>query len=313
MCRVIRTTSFIFFLFLSTCSEENAPVSIGAFESMGTIIHVQPKIAVATVKGVFDRIDKEMSEWKHDSFLAQVNQSAGKSSVRCSEDTVKAIALSLSIAKSTKGAFDPTWAAMWELWDFKEPKIPIDQEVRSRLQLVNWKNVKLTQDTVYLTDKGMMLGLGGIAKGVALNEARKKLLSEGVHDFLLQCGGQVLAQGNERIIGIRKPDGLQNEIIGTIAIQNQSISTSGNYEKYFVLDGVRYHHILDPRTGYPAKGMKSVTVLSENAALGDALSTGLFVMGTFKGMELVERTEGVEALFIDSQNVVYKSSGFYFE
>ncbi len=98
-----------------------------------------------------------------------------------------------------------------------------------------------------------------------------------------------------------------------MSIKNQSISTSGNYERYFEVDDVRYHHIIDPRTGYPAKGMKSVTVISDNAALGDALSTALFVLGTNKGLELVERTEGVEVLFIDSENMVHTSSGFYLE
>ena len=200
---------------------------------------------------------------------------------------------------------------MWDLWDFKSPQVPDEQEVQERLHLVNWKNVEVTQNTVFLKDRGMKLGLGGIAKGVALDEARETLLSQGVNDFMLQCGGQVLVQGNERIVGIRTPDGLPIEFIGKVAIKNQSISTSGDYEHYFEIDAVRYHHILDPKTGYPAKGMKSVTVISENAALGDALSTALFVMGTNKGMALVERTDGVEVLFIDSENEVHKSSGFY--
>jgi thiamine biosynthesis lipoprotein len=199
---------------------------------------------------------------------------------------------------------------MWDIWDFNSSVVPEKQEIKSRLPLVDWKKVEVRGNFVFLQTEGMLLGLGGIAKGVALDNARDSLLSKGIEEFMLQCGGQILAHGKERVVGIRNPDGLPHEIVGKVTIKNQSISTSGNYEKYFILDNVRYHHILDPRTGYPATGMKSVTVVTENAALGDALSTALFVMGTGKGMLFVERTVGVEVLFIDSENGIHKSSGF---
>ena len=313
MCRAIRITNFICFACLFSCSEEHAPVLGGTFETMGTSVYVLPKGAVAVVEEVFNRVDCEMSEWKNESALSKVNRAAGRSPLECSQELTAVVAFSLEIAERTDGAFDPTWACMGEFWDFKNPKVPSEQEVQGRMHLVNWENVKVTHNTVYLKDKGMKIGLGGIAKGVALDKARDTLLSQGMNNFMLQCGGQVLVQGSERTVGIRKPDGLPDEIIGKVSIKNQSISTSGNYERYFEVDDVRYHHIIDPRTGYPAKGMKSVTVISDNAALGDALSTALFVLGTNKGLELVERTEGVEVLFIDSENMVHTSSGFYLE
>jgi thiamine biosynthesis lipoprotein len=251
-----------------------------------------------------------MSEWKSESPLSQINRSAGKTSIQCSDSLVAAITKSLFVAEITKGAFDPTWACMWDIWNFNTSTVPGKQEINSRLPFVDWEKVEVRGNFVFLQKEGMLLGLGGIAKGVALDDARETLLLQGVNDFMLQCGGQILAQGKERVIGIRNPDGLPHEIIGKVSIKNQSISTSGNYEKYFILDDIRYHHILDPRTGYPAIGMKSVTVVTENAALGDALSTALFVMGTGKGMLFVERTVGVEVLFIDSESVIHKSSGF---
>jgi len=127
---------------------------------------------------------------------------------------------------------------------------------------------------------------------------------------MLVAGGQVLAQGATRRIGIRKPDGIPSELIGVVEITNACISTSGDYEKYFEVDGIRYHHIIDPRTGFPASGVRSVTVLAKDAAVADALSTALFVLGVETGMEFVENTERVEALFIDRTSLVHKSSGF---
>jgi len=310
ICKAIQITSFIFFVLLFSCREEKASILDGTFEIMGTSVFVKPKKALATVEEVFTRVDCEMSEWKSESPLSQINRSAGKTSIQCSDSLVAAITKSLFVAEITKGAFDPTWACMWDIWDFNTSIVPGKQEINSRLPFVDWEKVEVRGNFVFLQKEGMLLGLGGIAKGVALDDARETLLLQGVNDFMLQCGGQILAQGKERVIGVRNPDGLPHEIIGKVSIKNQSISTSGNYEKYFILDDIRYHHILDPRTGYPAIGMKSVTVVTENAALGDALSTALFVMGTGKGMLFVERTVGVEVLFIDSESVIHKSSGF---
>ena len=310
ICKVLQITCLIFFILLNSCSEENAPILGGTFETMGTSVFVQPKHALATVEEVFTHVDREMSEWKNESPLSKINLSAGKMPVECSDSLVATIAESLSVAELTNGAFDPTWACMWDIWDFNTSIVPGKQEINSRLPFVDWEKVEVRGNFVFLQTEGMLLGLGGIAKGVALDNARDSLLSKGIEDFMLQCGGQILAHGKERVVGIRNPDGLPHEIVGKVTIKNQSISTSGNYEKYFILDNVRYHHILDPRTGYPATGMKSVTVVTENAALGDALSTALFVMGTEKGLLFVERSVGVEALFIDSESVIHKSSGF---
>ena len=295
--------------FFVSCKKTPAK-RVASFESMGTMVFVQPALYVSEVKEVFTLTEAEMSEWKSESPLSKINRSAGITSVECSELLVAGVAESLSVAELTNGAFDPTWACMWDIWDFNTSIVPDKQEINSRLPLVDWNKVEVRGNSVFLQKEGMLLGLGGIAKGIALDNARDSLVSNGIDDFMLQCGGQILAHGKERVVGIRNPDGVPHAIIGKVAIKNQSISTSGNYEKYFVLDAVRYHHILDPRTGYPATGMKSVTVITENAALGDALSTALFVMGTEKGMQFVERTVGVEALFIDIESVIHKSSGF---
>jgi thiamine biosynthesis lipoprotein len=280
---------------------------------MGTTIYVQPSTATGIVQNVFERVDEQMSEWKKDSPLTNVNVQAGKSPVLCPIEVCSAIELALSIAKQTDGAFDPTWAALWELWDFKVTSLPEATLISSRLHLVNWKLVVIEQNTIYLPKVGMAIGLGGIAKGIALNHARDALVHAGITDFMIVAGGQVLAQGATRRIGIRKPDGISSEFIGVVEITNACVSTSGDYERYFEVDGVRYHHIIDPRTGFPARGVRSVTVVAKDAAVADALSTALFVLGVETGLEFVECTERVEALFIDRNSRVHKSSGFKLE
>jgi thiamine biosynthesis lipoprotein len=310
--RFIPITYYICLVFIGSCDDKPLSVTRGSFESMGTMVIVQPASATHIVQEIFERVDSQMSEWKVNSPLSVVNAQAGKSPVVCPPALCSAIALALSISKQTEGAFDPTWAALWDLWDFKNPRLPKVSEISSRLPLVNWKNVVLDGSSVFLAKKGMALGLGGIAKGIALNQARDALLSHEINDFMIVVGGQVLVHGDRRRIGIRKPDGLQNEYIGIVEIENKCISTSGDYEKYFEDKGIRYHHILDPSTGYPARGLRSVTVIANDAAVADALSTGLFVMGLSDAMRLVEHAFDIEALFIDSHNVVFASSGFQF-
>jgi len=304
----------IWTIFLCTfaygCEPSNESLC-ASFESMGTRVHVEPSRAARIVERIFSKIDEEMSEWKASSVLSRVNQAAGVTPIECSEELIAVVQQALDISSLTKGAFDPTWASMWELWDFDSPSLPDEQEISKRLPMVDWERVKVTENTIFLTDEGMALGLGGIAKGVALNKVRNAMIEEGIEDFMIVVGGQVLVGGAARTVGIRKPDGLPNELIGTIEIKDTSASTSGDYEKYFERDGVRYHHIIDPRTGYPSKGTRSVTVIAHDAALADALSTALCVMGADQGLLLVNQLAGVEALFINENGVLLKSEGFH--
>jgi len=309
--RFIRVLFYIGLALFVSC-EQRTEKRVASFESMGTAVYVQPGTYISLVKEIFDRVDREMSEWKSGSSLSAVNIHSGKSGVICPDEVVDAVLTALSISKLTEGAFDPTWASMWHLWDFTSKGVPSKSEVNAFLPLINWKNVSITNNTILLEEEGMLLGLGGIAKGIALDKCRDALLEQDVVNFMIQAGGQVLAHGVKRVVGIRIPNGLPTELIGTATIQNESIATSGNYEHYFIEDGIRYHHIIDPKTGYPARGVQSVTVISQDATLADALSTSLFVMGVKDGITLIERLSNVEALFIDDNNVIHQSSGFTF-
>jgi len=278
---------------------------------MGTTILVRPSSALTIVKKCFENVDTTMSEWKNNSTITEINKNAGLSSVECPAMVCETVELSLLLAKQTGGAFDPTWACMWELWDFKNPSLPTQEKIEALLPLVNWEDVVVEGNTVRLEKEGMMLGLGAIAKGIALNDARAALLHEGFKNFMIVAGGQVVSQGNSISVGIRSPDGTLNEFAAEVTIQNSSISTSGDYENYFEVDGVRYHHIIDPRTGYPVQnGIRSVTVICEDAAVADALSTALFVMGAKPAIAYVDSVEGIEALIITENDGMLYSSNF---
>jgi thiamine biosynthesis lipoprotein len=174
-------------------------------------------------------------------------------------------------------------------------------------------NLDPEDEMVWLHEKGMLLGLGGIAKGYALDRAGEVLREAGFSSFLLQAGGQVLMEGRRGDrhwrVGIRDPRGGPDDYFATLDAENVSVSTSGDYESYFILDGRRYHHILDPHTGWPAEGIRSVTIVAADATLADALSTAVFVLGPEVGMDVVEGLTGVEAVIVDAAGEVHTTEG----
>lgn len=266
---------------------------------------------------VFRRVDAQMSEWKQGSPLATVNRAAGAEAVVVPEDLRSVIQRGLELSRLTEGAFDLTWAALWGVWDFRasQPRIPEASVLRQRVALVDYREVELDDraGTVRLRRAGMKLGLGGIAKGHALDQVAALLRRSGVPSFMVSAGGQVLVGGRRGDrpwrVGIRHPRGARDEYLAVLHLTDTSASTSGDYEHYFVRDGVRYHHIIDPRTGMPARGLRSATVISRDATLADALSTALMVLGRERALALVERRDDVEAVLIDDQGRLHASRG----
>jgi thiamine biosynthesis lipoprotein len=274
--------------------------------------------AAAIVFGIFRGIDAGMSEWKEASPLSRVNAAAGVEPVACLRELRELVGRAVEIAAMTDGAFDPTWAALWDLWDFNadRPRVPCADEVRARLGLIDYREVVIDEahGTIWLPRPGMLLGLGAIAKGHALDRAAAELRAAGIPSFLLSAGGQV-AVGAPRPgssgwrIGIRDPRRQEDDCFARVDLENTSISTSGDYERFFVASGVRYHHILDPRTGFPSRGVRSASVICEDATLADGLSTALMVMGVEEGLRLVGRLPGVEAVMVDAAGRVHATSG----
>ncbi|MHC5024569.1 MAG: FAD:protein FMN transferase [Planctomycetota bacterium] len=266
---------------------------------------------------IFRDVDAQMSEWKPTSPLAAVNSAAGREPVEVPPELLALVRRGLEISARTAGAFDVTWGALWGLWDFKaaEPRVPDAEAIRQRAALVDFRRVIVdeTAGTIYLPEANMVIGLGGIAKGYALDRAAETLLERGVEDFLISAAGQVmlsgLKDGRPWRVGVRDPRGGPDEFFASIELTETSLSTSGDYERFFMIDGVRYHHILDPRTGWPARGLRSATVISSDATLADALSTALMVLGTERGLALVESLPDTEALLVDAESDVHLTSG----
>ena len=313
--------AILFALFLSVfgCKHETE-LTQSTQQIMGTPITVTaPAQYHQVVFDIFRQVDNDMSEWKQYSPLTRVNLYAGKEPVEVPTDLLQTVQRSLEIAALTSGAFDPTWASLWKLWKFDGSNvIPSKEQVGELLPLVDWTSVLIDEkdNTMYLPNSNSMIGLGGIAKGVALDAASDALVTQGLKDFMITAGGQVLVHGSKNgqpwRVGIRDPEKEQTDYFAVLELTDTCVSTSGNYEKFFMKDGIRYHHIIDPKTGYPARGVQSVTVISQDATLADALSTALFVMGVKDGITLIESVSNVEALFIDDNNVIHQSSGFTF-
>lgn len=264
--------------------------------------------AVAAAERALDevqRLEDVLSEFRAHTEVSRINAAAGDGAVRVSPDTWNVTEASLRYAALSDGAFDPTWAALRPLWDFNapSPRPPSPDAVRARLPLVDWRAVEMDPGarTIRLRRNGMAMGFGGIAKGYALDRMRVILLDAGVRDFVLYSGGQVLAEGTRAgrawRVGVQHPRD-PDALLGALSVTAGSVSTGGDYEHCFEHGGRRYHHVIDPRTGWPVAHTASVTVVARTAMEADALDTALFVMAPRDAMALA-RALGVAMVRTD--------------
>ena len=217
------------------------------------------------------------------------------------------------VSELSRGAFDITFASVGFYYDYRTGKKPDRAQLLSQRQYVNYQSVELLADNkVRFAQPGVKIDLGGIAKGYAVERAMAILAANNIKHAQLTAGGDSRLLGDKRgkpwLVGIKHPR-QDDKYAATLPLDNTAISTSGDYERYFIEDGVRYHHILDPKTGQSATGLLSVSVVGADTALTDALSTTLFVLGLQQGMQLIERVAGYDAVFIDSDRRLYFSSG----
>jgi len=295
-------------------------------KAMGTVVQItfwtdDEAGAARGAKAVldeFDRLDRMMTTWLPDSEISRINAGAGVSAVKVSDETLAVIERALDVSRRSKGIFDITVGAFKGLWKFDQDMdgtLPDPAEVQRRLALVGWRDVLVDhkRHTVKLRRKGMAITLGGIAKGYAVDRAVHILHQLGFTDFILQAGGDMYVAGKKGdkpwIVGIRDPRGPADQSFALAPIEDHAFSTSGDYERGFVKDGVRYHHILDPRTGQPAHATRSVTILARDAFTADAWSKVLFILGWEKAMPLVEKMDDFDAVFVDDKNQIHTSSG----
>ncbi|HEU4617367.1 MAG TPA: FAD:protein FMN transferase [Gammaproteobacteria bacterium] len=293
-------------------------------EAMGTLVSFSvltddDKGAARAVEAGFDeikRLEALMTTWSDTSDVSRVNAEAGIAPVHVSDETFEVIQMAQRTAQMSQGAFDISFYAMHGLWKFDEDlevKVPSQAAIDARLPLVDYREIVIdpSKKTVFLKKKGMGIGLGGIAKGYAVDRAVAILRRAGFDDAIVQAGGDLMFSGSKGgkpwTAGIRDPRGARDSFFAVLKLEDHAFSTAGDYERYFFLDGKRYHHIIDPKTGYPATRSRSVTIYAPNAFLADAIDDAVFILGWQKGIELVDSMPDVGAVVVDDQGGVHVS------
>lgn len=272
------------------------------------------RAAIESVWQEMHRIDRLMSTYKEDSEISAVNRHAAARPVEVSRELLDLVGESLELSRLTGGAFDITYASVGYLYDYREGHRPSDQEIAAALPAVDYRHVRLDADasTVSFTAPGVRIDLGGIAKGYAVERAAGLLRGQGVEHAIVTAGGDSRIVGDRRgkpwIVGIRDPRA-SGRMIARLPLVDEAISTSGDYERFFEADGVRYHHIIAPASGRSARQVRSATVIGPDATRTDGLSTSVFVLGAERGLELIDALPDVEAVIVDSQGRLHYSRG----
>ncbi len=305
---------------------EHPPVAVTReYLAMGSQLRVtlwttdEAKAAAAAdrVSREFDRLELLLSVWKPGSDVVRINAAAGITPVPVHRDTLAVLDAARDAGELTGGKFDITFGALAEIWKFdhdQDGRQPDRPAIDRRVPLVDYTAVRTDRSagTAFVSRTGMRIHLGGIGKGYAVDRAVEQLKAEGFHDFLIQSGGDMYAAGTNNgtpwTLGIADPRG-DHQAFAAVSLRDQTLSTSGDYERFFITNGTRYHHLIDPDRGEPARGCRSVTIVADRAVTADVLSTGVFIMGPEAGMALVETMPNVEAVIVTSDNEVLVSSG----
>jgi thiamine biosynthesis lipoprotein len=279
--------------------------------------HEDAKTGQNLVEEVFaeaHRIDLLMSTYKENSRITDINRRAASGPVVAGEELFQLIQRSLEVSELTNGAFDITYDSVGQHYDFHKQQRPDAATVETERTLIDYRLVRLdpASGTVAFSAQGVRINLGGIAKGYVVERGVALLRAAGVQNAVVTAGGDSRLLGDRHgqpwMVGIRDPrkDG---NVAMTVPLQDEAISTSGDYERYFDEDGVRYHHIISPSTGNPASGVHSATVIGPDGVMTDALSTSVFVMGVDQGLRLIATLPGYESIVIDDKGQIYFSDG----
>lgn len=314
---------FLLSLSLVGCTKQEVPTVTKTNLQMDTVVTItlydwtNPE-TIDLAFSEISRLESLLSVEKEGSDLDRLAKAAGKEWVEISPETEEVLTLAQKYHAISQGLFDVTAGPLIDLWGIRngEGHYPTEAELASTLPLLDANALQIQDGKAYLAKEGMKANLGAIAKGYIADQVKKLLEEEGVKHAVLDLGRNILLIGGKTdkddfLIGVQDPNKPDGEIVATLSVQDCSIVTSGVYERFFVYDGQRYHHILDPNTGYPVENtVSSVTILSQVSADGDALSTTCLLLGEEKGMELIEGLNGVEALFILDDGTMRQTSGF---
>ena len=269
-------------------------------------------LAISEVK----RIENLVSDWIPTTQISQVNQNAGIKPIKVDQEVFDLVERAIKISKLTSGAFDISYASMDKIWKFdgSMKKIPTEEAIKKSVAKVCYQNIILnpTDKTIFLKNKGMKLGLGGIAQGYIADKIKEVLQEKGCTSGLVNVSGDINTWGKQPngepwSVGIINPMN-KNKVFATFILDDSAVETSGSYEKFVVFNGKRYSHIIDPRTGYPASGIVSVSVFAKQTELADALATGIFVLGIEVGLDLVNQLNGIDCIIVDDKGGVHVSN-----
>lgn len=261
------------------------------------------------------RIENLISDWIPTTLISEINKNAGVKPVKVTDELFELIERAIKISKLTDGAFDISYASMDKIWKFdgSMTAMPSPEAIKNSVAKVGYKNIILDKEkhTVFLKLEGMKLGLGGIGQGYIADKIKELLKRKGVVAGLVNVSGDISTwgkqpDGQQWKVGIKNPMN-KNKIFATFPLEDTAVETSGNYEKYVTFNGIRYSHIIDTRTGYPATGLTSVTIFAKTTELADALATGVFVLGKEVGMDLVNQLPGISCIMVDDKGRVIVS------
>jgi thiamine biosynthesis lipoprotein len=264
------------------------------------------------------RIEALMTTFRPDSEVSRLNAQAGVAPLHVSDELIEVVQAAIEAGRRSSGTFDITFYALHGLWRFDEDlerKLPDEAELKRRLPLVDYRRIVVDEQarTLFLPRKGMAINLGGIAKGYAVDRAVGVLRKAGLPNAIVQAGGDLMCAGSKDgqpfTAGIRDPRGGRADVFALLKLADHAFSTAGDYERFFMIDGKRYHHIIDPRTGHPATRSRSVTVYAPTALLADALDDAVFILGWERGFEMLRRVPDVGAVVVDDQGKVHVSPG----
>ncbi|MFV8372005.1 FAD:protein FMN transferase [Flavobacterium sp. LB2P74] len=270
-------------------------------------------LAIAEVR----RIEYLISDWIPTTQISLVNKNAGIQPVKVNAEVFELVERAIKISQITAGAFDISYASMDKIWKFDGSMkvMPTEEAIKKSVAKIGYKNIILDKknQTIFLKSEGMKLGLGGIGQGYIADKVKDLLLSKGCKSGIVNVSGDINAWGKQPDgkpwnVGIVNPLN-KNKVFATFPLEDSAVETSGSYEKYVIFNGIRYSHIIDPRTGYPATGVVSVSVFAKQTEVADALATGIFVLGVEVGLDLVNQLKGIECIIVDDKGKIHSSKG----
>lgn len=288
---------------------------------LGTVVQIsvwtdapnEARTAITAAWSEIARLEAIFSEWQPNSEVSRINRGAADQRMRLSLELHHVLRRALHIGVQSSGAFDVTWAALRGLWDFRSARIPAAAQVEEATHRVGLSGLSLDDRSVRFLRPGMQLGLGGIAKGYIVDRVSALLCARGLSDHIIDAGGDVFASGSKGDtpwrVGIQHPRTGEQTLMGVVTAHDGAVVTSGDYQRFFIVDQVRYHHILDPKTGRPARGVMSVTVIARSAMDADAMATAAFVLGPERGLRFLTAQPDVEGVIVDTAGRIRMTNG----